>query len=98
MSTAKPADAEEAQDHRLDALDDPVRMYMNQMGKVPLLTREQEVEVFQRIEEAEVEIKRLVYGLGFAGKEHMCDCRKTAFRAPKGTFRSRRGGQKSHHP
>src|SRR5262249_53199177 len=27
-----------------DPLDDPVRMYMRQMGKVPLLTREQEVE------------------------------------------------------
>jgi len=30
---------------RLDILDDPVRMYMKQMGKVPLLTREQEVEI-----------------------------------------------------
>ena len=35
---SKPADAEEDQDHRLDPLDDPVRMYMNQMGKVPLLS------------------------------------------------------------
>jgi RNA polymerase primary sigma factor len=30
---------EEEEDARLDILDDPVRMYMNQMGKVPLLTR-----------------------------------------------------------
>jgi RNA polymerase primary sigma factor len=66
----KPADGEEDQDHRLDALDDPVRMYMNQMGKVPLLTREQEVEVFQRIEQAECDVKRLIYGFGFAGTEH----------------------------
>src|SRR5262249_23652388 len=30
---------------RYDNLDDPVRMYLKQMGKVPLLTREQEVEI-----------------------------------------------------
>ena len=40
---AKPeqSQAEEVEDDsRLEILDDPVRMYMNQMGKVPLLTRE----------------------------------------------------------
>ena len=30
---------------RVDVLDDPVRMYLKQMGQVPLLTREQEVEI-----------------------------------------------------
>src|ERR1019366_7632438 len=42
--------AEEEDDSRLEILDDPVRMYMNQMGKVPLLTREQEVEICKKIE------------------------------------------------
>src|SRR6185295_7985579 len=41
----KQAEPEEDEDARLEILDDPVRMYMNQMGKVPLLTREQEVEI-----------------------------------------------------
>src|SRR6266404_8801530 len=45
VERAKPAEPEEEEDHRLEVLDDPVRMYMNQMGKVPLLTREQEVEI-----------------------------------------------------
>jgi RNA polymerase primary sigma factor len=40
-------------DSRLDILDDPVRMYLKQMGQVPLLTREQEVEISKRIETAE---------------------------------------------
>src|SRR6267378_991893 len=41
----KPADADEEEEKtRLDILDDPVRMYLRQMGQVPLLTREQEVE------------------------------------------------------
>jgi RNA polymerase primary sigma factor len=83
---SKPADAEEDQDHRLDALDDPLRMYMNQMGKVPLLTREQEVEVFQRIEQAEVEVKRLVYGLGFTGKEHSAIAERLLSEPPKERF------------
>ena len=62
---------EEAEDDRsrLDILDDPVRMYMSQMGKVPLLTREQEVEICQRIEAAELEMKRIIYSFGFAAKE-----------------------------
>ena len=47
VDRAKPAAAEPEPDDdaRLEILDDPVRMYMNQMGKVPLLTREQEVEI-----------------------------------------------------
>src|SRR3974390_713006 len=56
---------------RLDVLDDPVRMYLRQMGQVPLLTREQEVEISKRIEAAEGEIKRIIYGFGFAAKEHI---------------------------
>src|ERR1017187_5411469 len=43
------ADDDEGRD-RYDILDDPVRMYLRQMGKVPLLTREQEVEICKRIE------------------------------------------------
>ena len=47
----EPAQPQEEQDEdaRLEILDDPVRMYMNQMGKVPLLTREQEVEICKKI-------------------------------------------------
>ena len=34
-------------------LEDPVRMYLKQMGQVPLLTRDQEVQISKRIEKAE---------------------------------------------
>ena len=47
-------------------IDDPVRMYLKQMGQVPLLTREQEVEISKRIEEAEINSKRLLHRFGFA--------------------------------
>ena len=42
---------------KLDFFDDPIRMYLHQMGQVPLLTREQEVEICKRIEKAEIKAK-----------------------------------------
>jgi len=33
--------------------DDPVRMYLREMGSIPLLTREGEVEIAKRIEDAQ---------------------------------------------
>jgi RNA polymerase primary sigma factor len=86
VERAKPAEAEEEEDARLEVLDDPVRMYMNQMGKVPLLTREQEVEICKRIEEAESEMKRLVYSLGFTAKEHIAIAEKLLSEPPKERF------------
>jgi RNA polymerase primary sigma factor len=56
---------------RYDILDDPVRMYLKQMGQVPLLTREQEVEISKRIEDAEAELHRILYRFGFVAKEHV---------------------------
>jgi RNA polymerase primary sigma factor len=86
VERAKPAEPEEEEDTRLEVLDDPVRMYMNQMGKVPLLTREQEVEICKRIEEAEADIKRLVYSLGFTAKEHIAIAEKLLSEPPKERF------------
>ena len=86
VERAKPTEPEEEEDSRLEVLDDPVRMYMNQMGKVPLLTREQEVEICKRIEEAEVDIKRLVYSLGFTAKEHIAIAEKLLSEPPKERF------------
>jgi RNA polymerase primary sigma factor len=86
MERSKPLEPDEDEDHRLEVLDDPVRMYMNQMGKVPLLTREQEVEICKRIEEAESEMTRLVYSLGFAAKEHIAIAEKLLSEPPKERF------------
>ncbi len=79
--------AEEDEDKsKLDILDDPVRMYLKQMGQVPLLTREQEVEISKRIESAETEIKRIIYGFGFSGKEHIALAEKLISEPPKERF------------
>ena len=54
------------QAQRVDVLDDPVRMYLKQMGQTPLLTREQEVDISKRIEEAEIHTRDLFNRFGFA--------------------------------
>ncbi len=82
----QPEPEEEDEKARLDILDDPVRMYLKQMGQVPLLTREQEVEISKRIEDAENEVKRIIYGFGFAGKEHIALAEKLISEPPKERF------------
>ncbi len=82
----QPEPEEEEDKGRLDILDDPVRMYLKQMGQVPLLTREQEVEISKRIEDAENEVKRIIYSLGFAGKEHIALAEKLVSEPPKERF------------
>ena len=83
----KAAEQEEEEDKsRLDILDDPVRMYLKQMGQVPLLTRELEVEISKRIEENENEVKRIIYSFGFAGKEHIALAEKLTSEPPKERF------------
>jgi len=82
----QPEPDEEEEKGRMDILDDPVRMYLKQMGQVPLLTREQEVEISKRIEDAENEVKRIIYGFGFAGKEHIALAEKLISTPPKERF------------
>ena len=82
----QPEPEEEEDKSRLDILDDPVRMYLKQMGQVPLLTREQEVEISKRIETAENELKRIIYSFGFAGKEHIALADKLISEPPKERF------------
>ena len=56
---------------KLDILDDPVRMYLRQMGQVPLLTREQEVEISKRIEESDIGAVVHLHKFGFIAKEYI---------------------------
>ncbi len=54
-----------------DSMEDPIRMYLHQMGQVPLLTREQEVEICMRIEEAERETRDIFNKFTFAPKMYV---------------------------
>lgn len=46
--------------------DDPVRMYLKEMGSVPLLSREEEVEISKRIEKAQIQIERIIMRFRYA--------------------------------
>src|ERR1035437_10016221 len=61
------AEEEESRSSQHDILDDPVRMYLKQMGQVLLLTREQEVEISKRIENAELKAQTALFEAAAVG-------------------------------
>ena len=74
--TEEDSEEEERTETKVDILDDPVRMYLKQMGQVPLLTREQEVEISKRIEEAEGMVLKHINCFGFIAQAHLDLARK----------------------
>jgi RNA polymerase primary sigma factor len=53
----------------LDKTNDPVRMYLREMGTVPLLTREGEVEIAKRIESGKKAVLRVIARTPMAAQE-----------------------------
>jgi RNA polymerase primary sigma factor len=50
-------------------INDLARMYLNEMGTTPLLTREEEVQIAKQIEEGKKKIKEVVFNAPFAIRE-----------------------------
>ncbi len=67
----KQHEAREKVAEKMDVLDDPVRMYLKSMGQVPLLTREEEVEISKRIEEAEIHTCRIFNRMGCSAEAYL---------------------------
>jgi RNA polymerase primary sigma factor len=87
--TAKSGESETPEEETkipFEGVDDPVRVYMRQMSKVPLLTREQEVAICTRIEKADIERRQILYSLGFTAKEHIAVAQKLLSAEPKERF------------
>lgn len=57
------------------APDDPVRMYLKEMGSVPLLTREEEVEISKRIEKAQIQIEKIITRFRYCATESIAIAR-----------------------
>ena len=54
---------------RFIPLDDPVKMYLKQMGSISLLSREEEIALAKDIEETEIALCEAVYSTAFARDE-----------------------------
>ena len=48
-----------------EKIDDPVRMYLTQMGEIPLLTREEEISLARKIELTRKQFRKMVLASGF---------------------------------
>ncbi|MFA4888422.1 MAG: RNA polymerase sigma factor RpoD [Candidatus Omnitrophota bacterium] len=57
------------QEERFMPLDDPVKMYLKQMGSISLLSRENEIDLAKKIEEAEEKFKRAALAAKFVRNE-----------------------------
>ena len=71
----KPEEAEDVEldltPGSLDKTNDPVRMYLREMGTVPLLTREGEVEIAKRIERGQINVLKALSRSPLAVQEMM---------------------------
>ncbi len=54
---------------RVERADDPVRMYLREMGRVPLLTKDEEVKIAKNIEAAENVLRETIIRTPFALRE-----------------------------
>src|SRR5262249_17453603 len=65
--TEEPAETEEAEVERAPGeTAEPARVYVQEMGGVPLLTREEEVAIAKEIETGEREVREAVFSLDLA--------------------------------
>jgi len=70
------SEEETARSNQSDMLDDPVRMYLKQMGQVPLLSREEEVDISKRIETAESSALKIIYSVSLTANFQLDICKK----------------------
>ena len=84
----------------LDKTNDPVRMYLREMGTVPLLTREGEVEIARRIERGKLAVIKSISRTPLVAKKVIHARRSAARRRPdhpRARHLQRRGNHRRAH-
>jgi len=61
---------------RQTRFDDPIWVYMRELGRVPLLDRDQEVKIARRIKEADRKMRQVLFTAPFSIQEILCTGKK----------------------
>jgi len=61
---------------RQTRFDDPIWVYMKELGRVPLLDRDQEVKIARRIKEADRQMRKVLFTSPFSIQEILCTGKK----------------------
>lgn len=85
-ASSSAVDTTEAAPAPARGIDDPLSQYLNRIGEVALLSPAQEKDLCRRIEQAQQELKELLYGFGFTAKEHIALCEKLLSTPPRERF------------
>ena len=65
----EPSDDGKAPQERKSSIDDSIKIYLKEMGVIPLLTKDGEIEVARKIEKSKEEIARIIFSTPFAIKK-----------------------------
>lgn len=79
----------------IDSVDDPVRLYLREVGSVPLLTRAQELDLFQSLERGKSQMVKILSRFPFLVQDFLEIKRHLEGGSPSGEYRTvlRRLGQ-----
>ncbi len=80
------SDPDEQEATALNTLESSLQRYFKQLGKLSVLTRDQEVRICRQIEVAEAAVRSIIYRLGFAARQHIALAEKLVAWPPAARF------------
>lgn len=75
-NTTESSESETTSSKRESSSEDPVRLYLKQISVTPLLTKAEEVSLFQQVEAGEMEVKKLLFSVGLCAEHYRAMAQK----------------------